>query len=41
MTLKPRKKYDLAFTYGVLIHQNQIKLDDITKLFSLSSDIIY
>ena len=34
-------KYDLAFTYGVLIHQDPSKLDEFySKLFSLSSNYI-
>ena len=38
---KATEKYDLAFTYGVLIHQNPIKLDEVySKLFSLSSKYI-
>ena len=27
------EKYDLAFTYGVLIHQNPIKLDEVIEAF--------
>ena len=35
------KSHDLAFTYGVLIHQDPSKLDEFySKLFSLSSNYI-